>query len=281
MCDTGFIKANSDNIPDVDIFMITNFLKVTFGLFLPKFEVPRHQEFQCGRVNFNDEFLDGRLSTAMNIKNIDSMRRMIERTLLFLNLVENEQQAGLNDDQLHCNVCFGIQADYEGQRSTDLSRLFDDVDGCVEDTCAIWTEWQARTVERTRVVLLVYSHGAEIIYFLHLYFVEAASGTRRRSAAPGHVHSLRSCSWPYLVNKQFGESRNDVSKSRTIYHAHVLRRRPTTNGAALTHRTHFRTAEFRALYCAGWELPTTAATDAMTSFGNDHLAHLLNHRRIA
>ncbi|CAG4934707.1 unnamed protein product [Colias eurytheme] len=27
MCDKGFIKAKSDNIPDVDIFMITNFLK--------------------------------------------------------------------------------------------------------------------------------------------------------------------------------------------------------------------------------------------------------------
>lgn len=27
MCDKGFIKAKSDNIPDVDIFMITDFLK--------------------------------------------------------------------------------------------------------------------------------------------------------------------------------------------------------------------------------------------------------------
>lgn len=27
MCDKGFIKAKFDNIPDVDIFMITNFLK--------------------------------------------------------------------------------------------------------------------------------------------------------------------------------------------------------------------------------------------------------------
>ncbi|GBP65569.1 Putative uncharacterized protein FLJ37770 [Eumeta japonica] len=35
-------------------------------------------EFKRGRVNFSDEFRDGHPYTAVNNKNIDSMRRMIE-----------------------------------------------------------------------------------------------------------------------------------------------------------------------------------------------------------
>ncbi|GBP58648.1 hypothetical protein EVAR_38109_1 [Eumeta japonica] len=35
-------------------------------------------EFKCGRVNLSDEFRDGRPSTAVNNKNIDAVRCMIE-----------------------------------------------------------------------------------------------------------------------------------------------------------------------------------------------------------
>ncbi|GBP49544.1 hypothetical protein EVAR_45608_1 [Eumeta japonica] len=35
-------------------------------------------EFKCGRVNFSDEFHDGRLFTAVNNKNIDAAHRTIE-----------------------------------------------------------------------------------------------------------------------------------------------------------------------------------------------------------